>query len=110
LRHSTAWVASFAFIVDAQWYVYLLGPHRQDLRIGYFLWWSSFLLLFLGYSFLLGLTRGNRVNHALLQRICHREVPLYFLAVLVEPSQIHDCVRCDFFWTGHTYLAAGGCS
>jgi hypothetical protein len=48
LRRVSAWVAICAFVVNAQWYVYFLGSERKDLRIGYFLWWSSFLLMSLG--------------------------------------------------------------
>ena len=47
LRRVSAWVATFAFIVNAHWYV-LFGSDRKDLRIGYFLWWFSFLLVGLG--------------------------------------------------------------
>jgi len=41
-------VATFAFVVDAHWYVLYGASARQDLRIGYFLWWLSFLLVALG--------------------------------------------------------------
>jgi hypothetical protein len=47
LRRASAWVATFAFIVNAHWYV-LFGSDRKDLRIGYFLWWFSFLFVGLG--------------------------------------------------------------
>ena len=47
LRRASAWVAAFAFVVNAHWYVFY-GPDRKDLMIGYFLWWLSFLLLALG--------------------------------------------------------------
>jgi len=47
LRRISAWVATSAFVVNAHWYV-LFGSDRKDLRIGYFLWWLSFLLLALG--------------------------------------------------------------
>ncbi len=47
LRRASAWVATSAFIVNAHWYV-LFGSDRKDLRIGYFLWWFSFLFLALG--------------------------------------------------------------
>jgi hypothetical protein len=47
LRRASAWVAISAFIVNAHWYV-LFGSDRKDLRIGYFLWWFSFLFVGLG--------------------------------------------------------------
>jgi hypothetical protein len=47
LRRASAWVATSAFIVNAHWYV-LFGSDRKDLRIGYFLWWFSFLIVGLG--------------------------------------------------------------
>ena len=48
LRQAFAWAATSAFVVNAHWYVLYGGSARQDLRIGYFLWWLSFLLLALG--------------------------------------------------------------
>jgi hypothetical protein len=47
LRRVSAWVAMVAFIVNTHWYV-LFGSDRKDLRIGYFLWLFSFLLVGLG--------------------------------------------------------------
>src|SRR5215468_2390053 len=47
LRRTFAWTAVVAFIVNAHWYVDF-GSDRKDLRIGYFLWWFSFLLAALG--------------------------------------------------------------
>jgi hypothetical protein len=47
LRRASAWVATFAFILNAHWYV-LFGSDRRDLRTGYFLWWWSFLLVGIG--------------------------------------------------------------
>ena len=47
LRRTAAWTATFAFVVNAHWYV-LSGSDRKDLRIGYFFWWWSFLLVALG--------------------------------------------------------------
>jgi hypothetical protein len=47
LRRASAWVATSAFVLNAHWYV-LFGSDRDDLRIGYFLWWFSFLFLALG--------------------------------------------------------------
>jgi hypothetical protein len=44
VRRASAWIAASAFVINAHWYVFL-GDARKDLRIGYFLWWLSFLLL-----------------------------------------------------------------
>jgi hypothetical protein len=48
LRRASAWVATAAFVVNAHWYVLYGGSAREDLRIGYFFWWLSFLLMALG--------------------------------------------------------------
>ena len=46
VRRVSAWIAASAFVINAQWCVFVfLGPDRKDLKIGYFLWWLSFLLL-----------------------------------------------------------------
>jgi hypothetical protein len=45
LRRASAWVAVSVFILNAQWNIFF-GDRR--LRIGYFLWWFSFLLLAIG--------------------------------------------------------------
>jgi hypothetical protein len=58
-RRVSAWVAISAFIFNAYWYV-LFGSDRKNLRIGYFLWWFSFLLVALG---LFALSRQS-TNHA----------------------------------------------
>jgi hypothetical protein len=42
-----AWFAALAFVLNTHWYV-LAGSNRADLRIGYYLWWISFLLMALG--------------------------------------------------------------
>lgn len=47
LRRASAWVATAAFIFNAHWYVFF-GSDRKELRIGYFLWWFSFLFVGLG--------------------------------------------------------------
>jgi hypothetical protein len=50
-----AWVTAAAFLVNGHWYV--REATRQldfKLEIGYFLWWSSFLLLALGFFDLAG--------------------------------------------------------
>ena len=44
LQRASAWIAASAFIVNAHWCV-RFGATRMDLRIGYFLWWLSFMLL-----------------------------------------------------------------
>jgi hypothetical protein len=48
LRRASAWTATSAFILNAYWYVSSFGSDSMDLRIGYFLWWFSFLVLALG--------------------------------------------------------------
>ena len=48
VRQASPWIATFAFVVNAHWYVLYGGSARQDLRIGFFLWWLSFLLVALG--------------------------------------------------------------
>jgi len=50
---ASALAAATAFVVNAHWYV-LSGSDRSDLRIGYFLWWFSFLLLATGLLDLAG--------------------------------------------------------
>jgi hypothetical protein len=53
LRRASAWIAASAFILNAHW-VIRFGSDRMHLKIGYFLWWFSFILLALG---LFGLSR-----------------------------------------------------
>jgi hypothetical protein len=57
LRHAAAFVASAAFVVNCQWYVFYV-PVRSDLGVGYFLWCSSFGLLAIGLFFLAGSNNG----------------------------------------------------
>ncbi|HTZ49348.1 MAG TPA: hypothetical protein VMH20_17290 [Verrucomicrobiae bacterium] len=46
VRLVSAWIAVAAFVINAQWYLFVsFGPTPNDLKIGYFLWWLSFLLL-----------------------------------------------------------------
>jgi hypothetical protein len=59
VRRTSAWIAAAAFVINAHWYIFF-GPDRKDLRIGYFLWWSSFLLLALGLFDL----SGSKVDKA----------------------------------------------
>lgn len=47
LRRVSAWVVTFAFVVNAHFYI-LSGSERKDFRVGYFLWWFSFLLMAFG--------------------------------------------------------------
>ena len=49
VRRVSAWVAASAFVINAHWCVFVfLGADPKDLKIGYFLWWFSFLLLAIG--------------------------------------------------------------
>jgi|SRR3974377_1070158 len=48
LRRASGWIATSAFVINAHWYVLYGASAREDLRIGYFLWWLSFLLGALG--------------------------------------------------------------
>ena len=47
VRRVSAWIAASSFVLNAHWVV-RFGSDRLDLRIGYFLWWFSFLLLSVG--------------------------------------------------------------
>lgn len=51
LRRVAASVATVAFFVNSQWYVFYV-PVRSDLGAGYFFWCSSFGLLAIGLFFL----------------------------------------------------------
>jgi hypothetical protein len=44
LRRASAWIAACAFVINAHWVLSV----RWSLRVGYFLWWASFLLLAVG--------------------------------------------------------------
>ena len=57
-RRVFAWVATLAFLVNAYWFVFF-GADRKDLRIGYFLWWLSFLVVALGFFKLSRQTTDN---------------------------------------------------
>jgi len=61
LRHSAAFVATAAFVVNCQWYVFYV-PVRSDLGVGYFLWCASFALLAFGLFWLAG--TSNRAKSA----------------------------------------------
>jgi hypothetical protein len=50
LSRVSSWIAACAFIVNAHW----LRIDPFALRIGYFLWWVSFLLLAIGLFHLSG--------------------------------------------------------
>lgn len=58
LHRASAWVATFAFLVNAHWFV-LYPSDRRNFRIGYFLWWFSFLLVALGLFALSRQTSDN---------------------------------------------------
>jgi hypothetical protein len=47
LRRASAWIAASAFIVNSHWAI-RFGSDQLQLRIGYFLWWFSFILLAAG--------------------------------------------------------------
>ena len=53
LRRAAALVATAAFVVNSQWYVFYV-PDRSDLGVGYFLWCGSFGLLAIGLFLLAG--------------------------------------------------------
>ena len=57
LRRVSAWIAACAFIINAHW-IFWFGPDQFNLRVGYFLWWASFLLLAIGL-FLLSDAMGS---------------------------------------------------
>ena len=55
LRRVSAWIAACAFIMNAHWLLwFLLSPDPFKLRVGYFVWWASFLLLAKGLFVLSG--------------------------------------------------------
>ena len=60
LCRASAWIATLAFVVNAHWVVQF-GSDRMDLRVGYYLWWLSFILLALGLFRLS--QRNNRRPH-----------------------------------------------
>jgi len=57
LRHVAAFVATGAFVVNCQWYVFYV-PDRSDLGVGYYLWCSSFGLLAIGLFLLAASNNG----------------------------------------------------
>lgn len=56
LRRISAWIAACAFIINVHWLRFGTELH---LRIGYFLWWVSFLLIAIGL-FRLSRDTGSR--------------------------------------------------
>jgi hypothetical protein len=46
LSRGFGWAALVAILINAHWYV--LSEARQDLRIGYFLWWFAFVPVMIG--------------------------------------------------------------
>lgn len=57
VRRASAWSAAFAFVINAHWFL-RFGSDRLELKIGYFLWWLSFLFLAAGL-----LQLAHRTNH-----------------------------------------------
>jgi hypothetical protein len=54
-RYVSAWVACVAFLVNAHWYIFgEIQSAVSKLRIGYFFWWLSFVVLALGLFGLAG--------------------------------------------------------
>jgi hypothetical protein len=47
LQKTTAWAAAAAFAINTHWII-IFGEKRSELTIGFFLWWSAFLLLAVG--------------------------------------------------------------
>ena len=47
LLRASAWVAASAFVINSYWYIFF-GSDRASLRIGYFVWWLSFMFLAVG--------------------------------------------------------------
>jgi len=62
LRRTAALVATAAFVVNCQWYVFYV-PVRSDLAIGYFLWCASFGLLAIGLFLIAGPNDGLESTH-----------------------------------------------
>jgi hypothetical protein len=59
LHRVSAWIAACAFLIDAHWVLWF-GSDRFNLRVGYFLWWASFLLLAIGLFLLSGRAVDSR--------------------------------------------------
>lgn len=73
VRRVSAWIAASAFVINAHWYVFVLfGPDPKDLKIGYFLWWFSFLLLAWGLFAL----SGSKVHRGFNRSHCESGEPL----------------------------------
>ena len=68
----SAWIASAAFLFNAHWYIRLKPDNLvSHLGIGYFLWWSSFAVLAIGFFWVAGrnnATRASQTQTALLPR------------------------------------------
>lgn len=56
IRRVGAWTSLGAFVVNAHW---IRFSERIGLRVGYFLWWISFLLLAIGLLRLSRATNGE---------------------------------------------------
>jgi len=46
-RRFAAWIVAVAFLFNTHW-IFIFGSERSELTTGFFLWWSSFLLLAVG--------------------------------------------------------------
>ena len=59
VRRVSAWIATSCFVLNAHWVV-RFGSDRLDLRVGYFLWWFSFILLGIGLFRVSGQRHADR--------------------------------------------------
>jgi len=63
VQRACTWVATTAFVVNSHWYVFRYWVSREDLSVGYFLWWLSFGLLAVGLFLLSSHTTGIQYRH-----------------------------------------------
>jgi len=63
VRRAYAWIAITAFIFNSHWYVFPHWVSREDLSVGYFLWWLSFGLLAIGLFKLSSHSTANHYKH-----------------------------------------------
>jgi hypothetical protein len=61
LRKVAAWIVAAAFLFNAHW-IFTLGSENAKLKIGFFLWWLSFLLLAIGLFLPYGEARKESSN------------------------------------------------
>lgn len=88
VRRACAWAAITAFVVNSHWYIFWFRGFREDLRVGYFLWWLSFGLLAIGLFKLSSNSRFNQYRRiadsfSAIKRIVRRAVAAFFVFVLV---------------------------